>query len=201
MSLTVRGHFIFTAMVFCCSLKARCEQDVWPWWELVSCHLTVPHLIYHVFLQGKEKTERGGLLNRYNLFSLFQNHWFTVTSLDAYNYFSVINHQQCHSLLYKQPQSLERSYRKQSLMSTRGHQEMKNLKVYFTLLAPEHHIKWMAWKVFDFIQLLMRPLLNIFSRVYGGIITLECENRIREQHLQQMVHLVLLDSLLSLDVK
>lgn len=201
MSLTVRGHFIFTAMVFCCSLKARCEQDVWPWWELVSCHFTVPHLIHHVFLQGKEKTERGGLLNRYNLFSLFQNHWLTVTSLDAYNYFSVINHQQCHSLLYKQPQSLERSYRKQSLMSTRGHQEMKNLKVYFTLLAPEHHIKWMAWKVFDFIQLLMRPLLNIFSRVYGGIITLECENRIREQHLQQMVHLVLLDSLLSLDVK
>lgn len=201
MSLTVRGHFIFTAMVFCCSLKARCEQDVWPWWELVSCHFTVPHLIHHVFLQGKEKTERGGLLNRYNLFSLFQNHWFTVTSLDAYNYFSVINHQQCHSLLYKQPQSLERSYRKQSLMSTRGHQEMKNLKVYFTLLAPEHHIKWMAWKVFDFIQLLMRPLLNIFSRVYGGIITLECENRIREQHLQQMVHLVLLNSLLSLDVK
>ena len=83
-------------------------------------------------------------------------------------------------------------------MSTRGHQETKNLKVYFTLLA---HIKWMARKVFDFIQLLMRPLLNIFSRKYGGIITLECDNRIREQHLQQMVHLVLLNSLLSLDVK
>lgn len=151
--------------------------------------------------KAKKRRRGGGLLNRYNLFSLFQIHWFTGTSLDAYNYFSVINHQQCHSLLYKQPQSLERSYRKQSLMSTRGHQETKNLKVYFTLLAPEHHIKWMAWKVFDFIQLLMRPLLNIFSRVYGGIITLECENRIREQHLQQMVHLVLLNSLLSLDVK
>lgn len=86
-------------------------------------------------------------------------------------------------------------------MSTQAHQEMKNLEIFCTLLAPEHHIKGIAWKVSDFIQLLMKPLLNLFSRVYGGIITLVCENRIREQHLQQMVHLVLFNSLLHLDVK
>lgn len=45
--------------------------------------------------------------------------------------------------------------------------------------------------VFDFIQLLMKPLLNLFSRVYGRIIIPECANQMREQGLYQMVHLVL----------
>lgn len=43
-------------------------------------------------------------------------------------------------------------------MHTPDHQGMKKMEIYFTLLASKIPTKGMAWKVFDFLQLLIKPL-------------------------------------------
>lgn len=57
---------------------------------------------------------------------------------------------------------------------------MQKVKIHFSLHAAEIPMEGFAWMVFDFIQLLMKPHLALFSRVYRGIIILECGDHMRE---------------------